>query len=282
LLLSAASLLALEPGLRLPAAKGLIATGFIAFFAFTTFLRAEEWSNPLRLAYSEALKRPDSPRAQYELARTLIVAAGNNEKSLLIDESIKILERNAYHPNSGIGPLQALIFINGRAHRDIDPRWWQAIIEKLHDRAPSQTDIGAISFLFHCQLHGECPTQKQELLDVFTTALTKSQGNVYLMSAYADFALTELGDMALSERMFRDVVEAKPQVPVYRSNLVRFLIATRQFDAAQTAISEIAPLNHLGSLDAMIGELETVLAAAKVAPASPPHEAKMPVSLSNQ
>ncbi|MGH8122363.1 MAG: tetratricopeptide repeat protein [Rudaea sp.] len=282
LLLAAASLLALEPGLRLPAAKVLVATSFIAFFAFTTFLRAEEWSNPLRLAYSEALKRPDSPRAQYELANTLVIAAGNDEKSPLIDESIKILERNAYRPNSGIAPLQALIFINGRAHRDIDPRWWQAIIEKLHDRAPSQTDIGAISFLFHCQLRGDCPVQKQELLDVFTTALTKSQGDVYLMSAYADFALTELGDAALSERMFRDVVEAKPQVPVYRSNLVRFLIATRQFDAAETAISELAPLNHLGSLDAMIAELKTTLAAAKVAPTAPPTKTHVPGSRSNQ
>ncbi len=282
LLLAAASLLALEPGLRLPAAKALIATGFVVFFAFTTFLRAEEWSNPLRLAYSEALKRPDSPRAQYELARTLIFAAGNNEKSPLIDESIKILERDAYRPDSGIGPLQALIFVNGRAHRNIDPRWWQAIIEKLHDRAPSQSDIGAISQLFHCQLHGECPMQKQELLDVFTTALTKSQGNVYLMSAYADFALMELGDAALSERMFRDVVAAKPQVPVYRANLVRFLIATRQFDAANAAISGLTSLNHLGSLDPMISKLKAELAAAIVAPPSPTTESQMPDSPSNQ
>ncbi len=52
-----------KPGIRFPAAKTLIITGFIALFAFTTFLRAQEWSDPIALAYSEALKRPNAPRA---------------------------------------------------------------------------------------------------------------------------------------------------------------------------------------------------------------------------
>lgn len=262
LLLAATSLIALEPGLRLPAAKAFIAIGFIAFFAFTTFLRAEEWSNPLQLAYSEALKRPDSPRAQYELARTLIVAAGNNENSPLIDDSVEVLQRAALLPSGGIGPFQALIYLNGRAHRAIDPAWWQAILAKLRDRSPSQTDIDSVIFLFRCQQRGDCPKQKQEMLDTFIAALTKSQGNVGLISAYADFALMELGDAALAERMSRDVVAAKPQVPVYRANLAHLLIATRQFDAAKTTISELDSLNHLGSLDTAIAKLKAELVTA--------------------
>ena len=273
LLLAATSLIALEPGLRLPAAKALIASGFIAFFAFTTFLRAEEWSNPLRLAYSEALKRPDSPRAQYELARTLIVAARENEDSPLIDDSFKILERAAALPDSGIGPLQALIFLNGRAHRPIDPTWWQSILVKLRSRTPSQTDIRCVIFLFHCQQRGDCPVQKQELFDVFVAALTGSQGDVDLMSAYSDFALVELGDAALAERMSRDVVAKKPRVPVYRANLARTLIATHQFDAAETVISELAPLNRLGSLDPIIAKLNGELTAARAAAANAPADA---------
>lgn len=262
LLLSAASLVALEPGLRLRAARVLIAVSFIAFFAFTTFLRAEEWSNPLRLAYSEALKRPDSALAQYELARTLTLAAGKDERSPLIDESIDLLQRNAYKPDSGIAALQALIFLNGRAHREIDPRWWQAIVEKLRNRTPTQADIGSVIFLFRCQQRRSCPVQKQELLDVFMAALAKSGGDVNLMSAYADFALQELGDPALAERMFREVTAARPQVPVYRENLIRFLVATRQFDAAETELARLTPLNYAGSLDSTIAELKKMLAAA--------------------
>jgi hypothetical protein len=277
LLLAAASLLALEPGMRLPVAKALIATGFIALFAFTTFLRAEEWSNPLRLAYSEALKRPDSPRAQYELGRTLIVAAGEDRQSPLIDEAIKTLERGAFLPDSGIGPLQALIYLNGRAHRPIDPALWQAIVQKLQTRAPTQTDIDSVIFLFRCQQRGDCPPQRQQMLDTFVAALTASRGNVNLMSAYADFALLELHDAALAERMFRGVIAMKPQVAVYRANLVRMLVATGQFDAAGTAIDGLAALNHLGSLDSTIAALRAELAAARAAAMAHPPAPANPI-----
>jgi protein O-mannosyl-transferase len=278
LLLAAASLLAFEPRLHRPATTSLIATGFIAFFAFTTYLRAEEWSNPLRLAYSEALKRPESSRAQYELARTLIVVAGSDQASPLIDEASHVLERNAFLPNSGITGLQALIFINGRAHREIDPRWWQAINTKLRGNPPSASDVGAVIFLFHCQLDGDCPMQKQEMLDTFTTALERSNGNVNLMGAYADFALRELGDAALAERMARDATAARPQVPTFRANLVRILISTRQFDAADQALSELAALNHMGSLDPEIEKLKAQLATARASPEPPRTQAPMPGS----
>ena len=278
LLLAVASLIALEPGLRVPTAKTLLAVGFIALFAFTTFLRAEEWSNPVRLAYSEALKRPHSQRAQYDLARTLIIAAGKNETSPLLDEATKILERNAYQPDSGITPLQALIYINGRAHRPIDPHWWQAIVTKLHERAPSQSDIAAIIFLFRCQQDGDCPMQKQELLNTFIAGLDRSSGNLNLMSAYADFALRELSDTVLAERMLRAVVAANQTNPTYTANLVRLLISTRQFDKIPAEIDALQKLNRFGSLDAEIAQLKAAAAAAQTAavpapqlPSDPPN-----------
>ncbi|MBS0571259.1 MAG: hypothetical protein JSS28_11660 [Proteobacteria bacterium] len=266
LLLAAASLIALEPGLRLPLARTLLATGFIAFFAFTTLLRAEEWSNPVRLAYAEALKRPHSQRAQYDLARTLIIAAGKDETSPLLDEAAKILERNAYQPDSGITALQALIYINGRAHRAIDPRWWQAIVEKLHNRAPSQSDIAAIIFLFKCQQDGDCPLQRQQLLDTFVAGLQRSEGNLNLMSAYADFALRELHDVALAERVSREVVATAPANPVYRENLIRLLVSTRQFDKIAPEMDALQKLNRLGALDKDIATLQAQAAAAQAEP----------------
>jgi hypothetical protein len=273
LLLAAASLLALEPGLRLPLARAAIAAGFVAWFAFTTFLRSEEWSDPMRLAYAEALKRPDAPRAQYELARTLILAAGKDQKSPLIDRSIAILERNAYRPDSGIGPLQALIYLNGRAHRPIDPRWWPAITRKLQGRAPDQGDINAVIFLFRCQRRGDCPDQPRELFAAFTTALTASAGDPNLVSAYADFALQRLGDVELAVRMSHAVVAAHPRVPVYRANLVKMLISVGRFDEARAEIEKFRALDRGGSQDTTIAELEAALAKAGKSNATVPEPA---------
>jgi len=265
LLLAVASVVALEPGLNRAAARMALAAAFIVFFSFTTFLRAEEWSHPLRLAYSDALKRPDSPRAQYDLARALIMIASDGNNTALMNDSVKILERTALLPNSGIASLQALIYVNGRAHRPIDPAWWRAIARKLEQDTPSQTDIDSIIFLFHCQRSGDCPPQKQELYGAFTAALAKSNGNAKLMAAYADFALFELGDTSLAERMYRAAVADRPQVPTYHSNLIAFLILTRQFDAAETALTQLSALNRLGSLDPLLDKLRNKLASARAA-----------------
>lgn len=263
LLLAAASIIALEPGFARPITKAAIASLFIVFFSFTTLLRSQEWSDPLTLAYSEALKRPDSARSQYELARTLIIASGAKSDSPLITKSIAILQQNAYKPSSGITALQALIYISARTNREIDPHWWQAITEKLQRQAPSIEDIEALIFLFHCQRDQRCPEQKTELLNAFLAALSRSEGEANLMSAYADFALVNLGDRELAERMSREVVNAKPQVAVYRANLIRIYISTGQFDKAKAALGELATLNYQGSLDRMIANLTNEIATAQ-------------------
>ena len=276
LLLAVASLVTLEPAPRFALAAKTLAAGFIGLFAFTTFLRAEEWSNPLRLAYAEATKRPHSARAQYELARTLIIAGQGDAESPLIGRATEILRAAANDPASGIAPLQALIYLDGRAHRPVNPEWWQRILARLQDGVPSQTDIDAIIFLMRCQLDGDCPVQKQELLSVFVAALAKSNGNIYLMAAYADFAWRELGDADLAERMARTVAEIRPQVPLYRENLIRTLIATGRLEKVPPELTALERLNHVGELDAEIGTLKSqwqqarqTRDAAKPAPTSP-------------
>jgi hypothetical protein len=263
LLLAMASLLAMEPGLRMSPVKIAIAVAFLSTCAFTTFLRSEEWSHPLRLAYAEAVKRPESPRAQYELARTLIIVAGKNEDSPLLKKSTEILERTAMQPDSGITSLQALIFINRRDPQKIDPRWWQAITEKLHASTPDSGDIGAVIFLFKCQERGDCPQQTPEMLSVFTSALEATGGNVNLLSAYADFALKALGDTELAERMSREAVATNPVVPTYRANLIKILMNIGKLDDAQTEIEKLSILNHAGSLNSLISGLQAQLMQAR-------------------
>jgi len=261
LLLALAALLALEPVVRARMVAAAAASCLFLLFTFTTYLRATEWSHPLRLAYSEALKRPASARAQYMLAQTLINGA-HDDDSPLLQQSMTILRRNASQDRQGIASLQALIYLAARLHQPIEHVWWERIAQELRERTPTQTDIDAVIFLFRCQERGDCPKQVPELLDAFTAALTKSQGNVNLMAAYGEFALLELGDTALAERMYRGTVAARPQVAVYHANLVEFLIFTAQFDAAKQELDQLRGMNHLGALDGMIGKLEKSLQEA--------------------
>ena len=263
LLLACTSLIEVEPVAQLGPLKPFIVVAFLAFFSFTTLLRAEEWSHPLRLAYTEAQKRPNSERAQYELARTLIVASSSQNEPQLIDEAKRILAANAFKEDSGVTSLQALIFIAAREHQPIDPKWWEAITKKLRTHAPSQSDVAAIIFLYRCQIDGTCPTQTQELLDAFVAGLERSDGNPNLMSAYGEFALRQLGDARLAENMYRGAVAARPQLPLYRTNLIEFLIATGQFEKSEQELGQLENLNRFGALDNSVDMLRIRLASAK-------------------
>jgi len=262
LLLAVASVLFLEPVVK-TAVLRIVPACFILFFGFVTFLRAEEWSNPIKLAYNEALKRPNSARAQYELARLLIIASNDNSKSPLIEQARDILKRNAANPESGISSLQALIYINAKAQQPIDPEWWKEIVDKLTQRTPTKTDIAAITFLAHCQFDGDCPQQTQELLDVFQVGLQRSNGDPNLMSAYADFAAIRLHDNELAERMYTGAIAAIPKLASYRINYIQFLLATRQFDKAQAAITELKQIDFAGAEARNTSRLEQMLQAAR-------------------
>ena len=80
-----------------------------------------------------------------------------------------------------------------------------------------------------------------------------------------DFAISELGDAELAIRMAREAIAAKPQVPVYRANLARILIAAGRLDAANDAIEDLAAMDRAGSLEAIVARLRQELAAAQAA-----------------
>ncbi len=250
---------AMQPVSRLVPAVAAI---FIAFLAFVTFLRAEEWSSPLKLAYADAQKRPNSERAQYELGRTLVIASGSGASTKLIDEASQVLTSNAFKNDTGIASLQALIYVAASQGRPIDPAWWAAIQQKLRARAPSATDVGAIIFLYHCQRNGPCPQQITELLDTFIAGLERSNGNANLVSAYGEFAFTMLHDVALAEQMYRAAVASRPRLAVYRTNLIEFLVASGQLSKANAELTLLKTMNEFGSLDAVIAKLDKSMRAA--------------------
>jgi hypothetical protein len=274
LLLAAAALLALEPGLQSAVIKGVVTAAFVAFIGSTTLGRAQEWSHPIRFAYSEALKRPDSPRAQYELAHTLIVATHASDDTPLAAQARELLEKTAGLPDSGISAWQALIYLNAKEKRPIDPRWWEGIIKRLHEQVPSKTDVNAVIFLYQCQIDGQCPVQPQEMMETFVAALEGTHGDLNLTSAYAEFASRVLDDGELATRLAREVVSARPTEPVYRGNLVRLLILNGDFDAAESEISALAKLNRVGSLDSLLASLTKQLADAREAAKSQPASAE--------
>lgn len=253
------------PGRLTGTFRTTLAISAIALFSTTTFLRAQEWSDPIRLAHAEATKRPDSMRAQYGWALTLMMAAGTDRDSPLLTEARSILHRIVDRDDSGVAPAQALIFLAGRDGQPIDPHWWQEILRKSRMGPPSKTDIQAIAFLSRCMSRSICPNQPQQMQTVFLAAMDASSNNPELLSAYADYAYRKLNDGQLADRLGTEAVTRSPAVPTYRYNLVRLLLATGHVDEARQQMAILRTMNRWGSLDREIGELNVLLHKADVA-----------------
>lgn len=260
LLLAAAALL--QHLSRFSARLAVVAPALlVAALAITTGLRAEEWSDPLRLAYSEALKHPLSPRANYELGQTLTVASGYRQDSHLIEPALDAFDHASRLPNSGASPLAAMIVVAGHMHQPARPDWWNRLAGALAAQPPSAESISALESLVHCQRRGECPTETQPLLNAFLAALDHPAPSARLLAVYGGFAANALGDYAAAERALADAVMQMPTAAEVRMDLVAVLILQGQSGRAR---AELDQLRHgsLGSAEtARFNRLEDALRA---------------------
>lgn len=269
-LLAGASLVALEGGLRDNRIRMALGACLLVFYGATTWLRSQEWSDPLRLTMSEASKRPDSPGAQYELGRTLIFATRTGTNESLRDQGVAVLSRAAKLPGAPILFEQLLIVTSAAAGEPIDPAWWQSMTAKLKAGPPSSPDIEALRKLLHCFETQVCKEGRDRLAEVYDAATSRPDTSAVLRTQYAQFAMNFLRDDALAERQLRAAISHSPGDATSRGNLITFLARRGRYEEARKALDELRALNHFGVLDRSIAELEAQLPEApRQAPPSP-------------
>lgn len=238
LLLAAASLLLeIPPGLVL--LRWSLPVLAIAAYAAETGMKAREWSNPIRFAEAEAAEHPQSPRATYELGRTLIVASGYRADSKLIAPAMEAFQRAVQLPNSSAAASAGLILVAGHMHLPIPAEWWQRLIAKLGDRPPSVDDVDALMDISACQRKGECAAEVKPLLNAFIAALDHPNPYPTLLAEYAAFCANGLHDYALAARVMQDAVAMRPDDAAFRIDLARIQLLKGDAAAAAAALEPL-------------------------------------------
>lgn len=236
-LLAAASLvLAIPP--RLASLRAALPLLWIAVFAAVTWLRASEWRDPIQFAYTEAAIHPLSPRANYELGRTLVVASAYRPGSKLIEPAVAALERAGGIPGSGAAPWSALIVVAGHMKRQVQPRWWAEVNERLAAQPPSNESISALESLTACQHDHDCPEDTPALLAAFLAALRHPPSG-RLLAAYGVFAANQMHDYVLAASALADAAALLPETGAVRVNLVKVLLLQGDRQRAQQALDAL-------------------------------------------
>jgi hypothetical protein len=272
LLLAGASLIALEGGLQRTRIRAMLVGCVFVFYAFTTWMRAEEWSAPLRFALSEANKRPDSSAAQYELARMLLYSHHKDDPTLMTTQAFEVLERASLIPNADIMHEQLLIVGHAQLLQPIKPAWWDSLINKLRKRPPTSSDITALGELLQCHESRVCAGDTDNLRLALEAAVSWPSPDRSLLTYYGEFLSKIIDDQALAEKQLRTAVALAPGDATTHANLFTILVHAGKLDEAVAELDALRRLNHFGSLDATIGKMERTLWEAQTARANPANE----------
>ncbi len=248
----------------LPRRTALVILG--AWWIGLTAITAWQWADPLRLATELAARAPDSPRAQYEYGRALIVQSHYDPASPYSAEVYAPLERAAALPGSSILPQQALIFFNARLGRPIKPAWWDSLTKKLAARPPGVQDLSSLRALADCAIDSDCPLDHTRMVAAFEAALAHPRPSARVLAIYSDYAWNELGQHRKALRMIGKAVALAPNEPAYHVTAGRMAAELGKVAILQRQIKALQRLDYGGRLQADITELQGRLDAITTAP----------------
>ncbi|OZB84100.1 MAG: hypothetical protein B7X28_01145 [Halothiobacillus sp. 13-55-253] len=238
------------------------ALALIALYAGFTALRAQAWGNPYRLAYFEATTHPDSPRANYELGRVMIIMAPNTN-SPLFQFGMRQFEKASQLPGASIQADQALIFMSARNSLPIPAGWWQRLRAKIERQPLSAEDVSALYNLIQCSTNGVCRYTPQEIAELGQTlrlALSRHPNNAGIVTLLANYSANVTHDFPLAYQLMQRAVALDPKKFSYWNNLVTLQIAAGKFNNARVGIERMGELNGKGIHDAEIAAAHAALA----------------------
>ena len=235
-----------------------LAVAFVFLGAGTTYLRAEEWSNPVRFSSTEAAKHPESPRATYGIARTLANLTGFDPHSPFVPETLIALERARRLPRSNSVPDYATLIFAARVGAPVQPEWWLDLQAKLRRSPIGQEDRAALETLTDCVVKRQCLFAPNEMIETFAAAM--SQGpDARILSIYGNYALNALGEVDLAMRAWQEASALQPQKAKYRIDLAELMMVLKRRDEAKVQIAELRKLGRFGQFAAVADSLETRL-----------------------
>jgi len=258
--------------LRLLVVGGL--TALIALQGFFTFLRAQVWGNPYRLAYFEATTHPESPRANYDLGRLSLIISHFNPDSPLYRLGVEQVEQaQRVSPDSGL-PISGLIFSAAKASAPIDPHWWNMLQRSVTGPVLNAQSAQGVRSLVNGVIDGTLhfsPTDRRRLQTLLDAMLRAHPDNGAVISMVANDALNVQHDANAGYRLLLRNVAVAPDSYQAWKNLFDIQLAAGLYGDAANVLQRLRELDRFGIHRAEIARLAAALKQReRAAAASPP------------
>lgn len=225
-------------------------------------LQARTWGDPMQLAWTLENRSPDSPRANYDLASQLLMAAKDDPSSPFWSMALKQFEHGALGSNPSPLSLQGLLLMHGRAGVEPPARYWDLLRESLTAKELHGERAGTLHALTACQIQSRCALSSAQMLNTFIAVVQRNPDSPTAHTLYANFAWNVLDDQALATRLQREAVRLQPSDPAYRLALAKFLLASKNMESiveGRELLPQLHKDNRSGQLDREVAELDQLV-----------------------
>lgn len=214
---------------------------FLGLFSYTTWIRANQWSDNITQAVYEARHHPDSFRSIYGAGRiySRLALTGQADSK---EKAYAYLEQAARMNNSGIMSYVTLVQLSYLLDDPVNPHWFDAIFEKLVRYPIKQADLNSIYALVKCPAE-KCPLPPRQM-DTLFQLIMKNQAvtsNTHRRAAaatlYGYYSLKHRHDFRKGLELFEQAVILHPRETQYQINLIELLVEIRQFNAAEQQLA---------------------------------------------
>src|SRR5204863_5138090 len=132
-----------------------------------------------------------------------------DRRSPLLESAMEAIQVARKTPNSNILPEQAGLILAERAGLPEPPGLWEGMERKLAARTPSPQSVGAMTSMVKCADLHLCNFPPDRMLPLFSAALSRGD-NPEILNIYGSYALSQMHDVQLTSRLWREAVRLSP------------------------------------------------------------------------
>jgi hypothetical protein len=240
---------------------------FVSLLSYTTWVRADQWSDNVSHAIYEALHHPTSPRAMHAAGRIHARLAFNGHEDS-IAKAYDYLGRASKLDHSGILSDVVMIKTAFALDRPIKQEWYDRIIDKLKKYPISASDLNALYTLSSCQ-ENACKTPRGTMELIFQTVLhheslpNAGHRKAHAYTSYAVYLINVHGEVERGLKYFHKATEIQPDVTQHWINMIEALIAVHRFDEADDRLMAFRTRNITGATDQDFNRLSKMIATGR-------------------
>jgi len=221
-------------------------------FAYTTWLRADQWSDNIKFAVFEAMHHPQSFRAVYAAGR-IHARLALNDRPGSPDEAFKYLKQAADIGPSEIMPSMVMIKLAYLLDRPVKQEWFNAILERLERYPITPSALNSLFELAGC-MKKVCTFPHETMEEMFRLTLENPSlaYNGHLRAEaetiYGYYTINIRENFGKGRLLFFQAVASDPRDPQRRINLINLLTVMGDFDEAEQQLELfMAADTHSGS-----------------------------------